>query len=1103
MGKLTSIAVWLENLGLAKYKGAFSEAEVEFEDLVDLTDEDLAEIGLPVGPRRKVRKAIDALGASDEPEEQSAETGPERRHMTVLFVDLVGSSKLSSKLDAEDTREVILAYQNAVSDVIRKPEFNGYVAKFMGDGALCYFGWPTAYEDDAERAVRAGLALVSAVKKLEPLPGISLSCRVGLASGNVVVGDMIGQGASAEHALVGETANIAARLQDLAQANQVIIPESTRRLLGDAFALTSLGQQSLRGISQSTEAFIVTGEDVGGSRFEMRRGGQILPMVGRSKEIETLVSAWDAAQNCLGQSYLISGDAGIGKSRLLRAFTDQLKDDSVPVLSFQCVPHREDSAFHPVINRLVKLVGFTDADTDQQKRDKIRSVSGATGEDIDLFAQFLGVEIPEDSPVHDMTPAKRRTRTNGALLDWTFRATSNSPMVIIFEDLHWIDPTTQELISNLSIALQDKPVLLLTTARLNTIDELLAENPQIQDLRLKRMDAENVSDLVARVAAVENVDPDVVELVVRRTDGVPLFVEELTRSLIENNVLLVSNGRISAPGNFEQRAVPDTLQDILVSRLDSLNLAKRAAQIASCFGREFRSDALAPILGSSEDVLKNSLYDLVASNLVHQIGSAEDGTFRFKHALLRDAAYGTLLKNDRKDIHQQIYSNFVAEQAVAPEVLAYHAKGAGDLQAAMSHYVKASEEAQARPAYLEAIAHLDNAIELLEIARAAVPDAKSKLNETEMGLQAKRAAILMVARGFGAEEVKIGFERALQLSEEFPQSPVRVSIVYGLWVHDFVRGNLRRALVFAEQALAVAVKVQNTSLLVTTNRMKAVILCMMGRFAESEEFMAEAISHFDETAHRGLGETMGQEIDVAVYAYRALNLCFMGRMDASLEMLELGIKVGDASGHYPTICHIYAHAELPALIAGRTDLVRKYCNHSTPLAIEHGIPIWALYGELNYALADLADGDASAYGAVVAAFDAIAALPGCAVMGVYHGLMPHYLMDCGLDSEAREWIDRSVKFIVENGDQAGVGDIALAKARLALKDGKLAEAKEHLTEAFEFGSERGTLAVVLRSKMIGVEAGLFHAKELRAVMDDLQPGDCPHLLPAANLLVAE
>jgi len=1074
---MLSISDWLSSLALQKYIPHFEEAEIDPSMLRDLTDEDLVEIGLPLGPRRKIKTAIAALGDAATTA-TAPEAGPERRHMTVLFVDLVGSSKL-----------------------LRRPAFNGYVAKFMGDGALCYFGWPAAYEDDAERAVKAGLTLVKEVRTLKTPSQSALSCRVGVSSGNVVVGDMIGQGASAEHAIVGETANVAARLQDQAQSGQVIISDRTKRLLGNAFDLRSLGVQTLKGIATPTEVFIVESEAIGRSRFDIQRGTQLAPMVGRQDDMQALETGWQAVQNAGGRCFLVCGDAGIGKSRLVHEFVEGLSLDDSVLLTFQCAPHRQDSAFHPVITRLRRLVGFADEDSTETKRARIAEASGAVGEDLDLFATLLGVDLPEGNAVAAMSPGQRRRRMNRALMHWVFRAAADKPMVIVFEDLHWVDPTTQDLLATLGEAIADKRVMLLTTSRPEFVEAFVGENPSYRRLHLERMVPANVADLVARVAQADRVTPEVRALITERTDGVPLFVEEMTKSLLENGVLTTQSGAVQMHGAPEQRTVPDTLHDILVARLDRLTLAKRTAQVAACFGRDFRADALLPVLAVTEPALVAALDALAASNLVFPIGPPEARIYRFKHALVRDAAYGTLLKNDRRDIHQRIYDHFAALPATAPEVLAHHARGAGELQTAIGHYVQAAEEAHARPAYLEAVAHYDNAIALLDRLRAASPTAETQFNEMEMGLQAKRAAVLMVGAGFGAEGVKTGFERALKLSEDFPQSPVRISIVYGLWVHEFVRGNNERALLFAETALATAEKVQNPALLVTTNRMKAVILSMSGRFAEAETYMARAISHFDAEIHRGLGETMGQEIDVAVIAYRAINLTFIGQTDAALDLMEEGIAAANASGHVPTISHVYCHALYSALIAEKHEALKGYAEAYMTLAEEHNIPIWIIYGKLNLAYSALAQGHEGAYNRAVSVLEQIKSLPSSALMGTYHAILSRYLVDQGDFERAAHWIATSEALFENNFDYAGQGDLLVSKARLAAHHGDTDAARAALEAALTFARQSGSPAVHLSAVSTGVALNMMPASMLEDVLAGLAPEDCPHLRPAAEAVL--
>lgn len=1103
---MTDIAEWLDQLGLSKYEQAFAEAEVDLGDLTSLTDDDLREIGLPIGPRRKVRNAIDQLaGPAVRSEPQSS---VERRNLTVLFVDLVGSSQLSSQLDPEDNRDVILAYQNAVSEVVQRPEFKGFVAKFMGDGALCYFGWPIAGEDDPERAVGAGLALVKEVSALRPLPGLVLSCRVGVATGNVVVGDAIGEGPSSELSVIGETANIAARLQDLAQSGQVVIAETTRRLIGDMFLLAPKGPQNLRGIKTPVPAYVVSGQTQSVTRFEIQRGAGVLPLVGRQDELSIIETAWKDAARGKGAAYLISGEAGMGKSRLMREFADRIRSDETAVLTFQCSPHRQDSSFHPVITRLKRLANFSDTDTSQAHREKLRFVSATQGETLDLFAQLLDIDVPEDSSVLTLTPAQRRRRTNDALMDWTFRVASTQSLAIIIEDLHWVDPTTLEFFQGLAAAASDKRVMVLVTSRSEFAEEFAQGNPLFHSLKLSGMPRDAEAAIIAKVAHSDTVDADVVALVASRTDGVPLFIEELTKSLIERGVLRVKNGALKLDGVHDQLSVPDTLHDILVSRLDRSKHAKRTAQIAACFGREFNVDFLGPVLDGAD--LQASLAVLVASDLVQPVGAPDAGNYQFKHALVCDAAYGTLLKNDRRALHQRIYDHLSQTGTIAPEILALHARGAGDAQAAIGHYVVASDMAQARPAFREATAHIQNAINLVELARKAMPEAASAMDEAEMGLQTKLGAILMISMGYGAEPAKLAFERALHLSEAFPQSELRIPIVYGLWVGDFVRGDLRRGLVFAQQALAVANQIKLPALLVTTNHMMCVTLSMMGQFAQADDHVNRALGHFSDADHRGMGESMGQELDVSAYIYKAINLTQMGHDARAKDLTETSVAIATECGHMNSICYSQAHAMYPALMSGRLEDIHRYAATLKPLCAEHGIPIWSLYSDLNVAFARVLEGEADQIAVIRDTFARLESLPARALFGVYYAKLAEVLFDLGLFADAGEQVSDAQAFFDRTGDEAAVGDVLITKALLAAQDGDYELAAVCLDDAHTFAVERGSPRVTLRARVaayrIAKERGdrslVEGAKQdLTALLAQTPIQDCVHLRRQAEALM--
>jgi class 3 adenylate cyclase/ABC-type transport system involved in cytochrome c biogenesis ATPase subunit len=590
----SDIAQWLSELGLEKFASAFAEAEVEFADLPDLATADLKEIGLPVGPRRRVEKAIQLLGpnpdlpppeptiAAAEPAlTQSAASEAERRHLTVMFVDLVGSTEMATQLDAEDMRNVITSYQNTVAGVVTRHD--GFIARYMGDGVLCYFGWPRANEDDAERAVRAGLEIIASVKRSSGPAGVSLASRVGIATGVVIVGDLIGTGAAQEAAVVGETPNLAARLQGLAKPDQLIIAQETQNLLGNVFELESVGAQRLKGIAQAVDVYVVKGEVARESRFDARQSGTLTDIVGRAQELGLIRDCWANAKAGAGQMIVVSGEAGIGKSRITRALIDEIAQEPHVRMTFQCSPYHTDSAFFPIIQQLTFAAGIQPADSSQERLDKLERVPGIESDSVALVATLLGIDAGDRYPPLDLTPAQLRARTLQALVQLLVRQSDTQPLLAIFEDLHWVDPTTLEWLDMTLDAIADRKILLLSTAR-PTFEHGFGGHPIVTRFALNRLGKDQIGDIVSKLTDGKALPHEIMEIIARRTDGVPLFVEELTKTILESGALNDDGERYVLNGPLSAIAIPATLHDSLMARLDRLQPIKEVAQTAAASG---------------------------------------------------------------------------------------------------------------------------------------------------------------------------------------------------------------------------------------------------------------------------------------------------------------------------------------------------------------------------------------------------------------------------------------------------------------------------------------------------------------------------------------
>jgi class 3 adenylate cyclase len=632
------IASWLGRLGLERYEEAFRDNAIDAEVLPELTDADLEKLGVVLGHRKRLLRAIAALragatapaslpGAPVEAAPRARRAAEaERRQLTVLFCDLVGSTELSARLDPEAMREVLRTYQNAVA--AEATRFEGHIAKYMGDGVLAYFGYPVAHEDDAERAVRAGLAITGTVGDLSA-DGRKLSTRIGIATGRVVVGDLIGEGAAQEEAVVGETPNLAARLQALAAPGHVVISQATRRLVGALFELSDLGPQRLKGFAEPLAAFRVEGEGRAEGRFEALRGQRLTPLVGREQELAILLERWTWAKDGDGQVVLLAGEPGIGKSRLLRALRQELSDQPHLALSHFCSPYGINSALHPIIAQLERAAGFAAGDEPEDKLAKLEVLLGQGSDQRDealpLIGQLLGLPTRERYSPLNLSPQRQKQRTLEILLEQLSGLARARPVLELYEDLHWVDPSTLELLDLLVERVRSLPVLAVLTYR-PEFSPPWSGHAHVTSLALNRLGRRQGAAMVERVAGGKALPAEVLEQIVARTDGVPLFVEELTKTVLESGLLTDAGDHYELAGPLPPLAIPATLHDSLLARLDRLAPVKEVAQIDAVIGREFAYALLAAVADRPEAELQAALDQLVSSDLVFRRGSPPDAS---------------------------------------------------------------------------------------------------------------------------------------------------------------------------------------------------------------------------------------------------------------------------------------------------------------------------------------------------------------------------------------------------------------------------------------------------------------------------------------------
>ena len=1113
---MSGIEQWLSEIGLTRFASAFAEAEVEFADLPDLSTEDLKEIGLPVGPRRRVEKAIQLLGPNPDispPEQavaaaepalnQSAAFAAERRQLTVMFVDLVGSTEMATQIDAEDMRNVITGYQNTVAGVVTRND--GFVARYMGDGVLCYFGWPRANEDDAERAVRAGLEMIASVKRSSGPVGVSLACRVGIATGVVIVGDLIGTGAAQEAAVVGETPNLAARLQGLAKPDQLVIAEETQSLLGNVFELEPVGAQRLKGIAQAVDVYVVKGEVARESRFDARQSGTLTDFVGRAQELGLMRECWANARAGTGQMIVVSGEAGIGKSRITRMLIDEIAREPHVRMTFQCSPYHTDSAFFPIIQQLTFAASIQPADSSQERLDKLECVPGVESDSVALVANLLGIDAGNRYPLLDLTPAQLRARTLQALIQLLLRQSGTQPLLAILEDLHWVDPTTLEWLEMTLDAIDDRKVLLLCTAR-PTFEHRFGGHPIVTRFALNRLGKDQINGIVSKLADGKALPDEIIEIIAQRTDGVPLFVEELTKTILESGALKEDGERYVLDGPLSTIAIPATLHDSLMARLDRLHPIKEVAQTAACIGREFSHELLAQIARLPDTELTAALDGLIEAELIYRRGLPPEATYLFKHALVRDAAYESLLKERRRAIHTRILTALETDTDGVPEVLAVHAEAANLTDRAIDLWEAASKAAIARPAFDEAISHLRHAVALIN---PSVEGGKRPVIERALALQVQLGFACLQGLGYAADETKTAMERALVLADLIGDTPLRFDVVFALWTGRYVRAEHVEALSWSKVLLDVAETSGDSIELVLANRSRAVYSVMSGRLAEAESFLDRSLAAYDPARHDGIASRFGQEIGVTTHIYHSFNAVLLGDTGRAARHAQEAENRALASGHTITICYVHGHLIICAIIANDEPALAYHLNALKPIVEEHNLHIWLIIARIASALLRAGRGDP-------AGIDGFFDLDSDMVAGKNGVWLPTLRIEAGkralalgLYGQARDLAAMALETIETTGERYSLSDLERLNAALANVDGNGEAAEQHLQTALDVARQQGAKLYELRAaidlaSLWRDQGNIAEAISLlKPVHNSIAEGDCPEDRATARRLLLE
>jgi class 3 adenylate cyclase/tetratricopeptide (TPR) repeat protein len=906
-----------------------------------------------------------AIQAPSPPDERpSAAPRPreaERRQLTVMFCDLVESTQLSGQLDPEVYREVVRAYQSACSEVITR--FDGHIAQLLGDGLLVYFGYPHAHEDDAQRAVRTGLGIIEAVgalnTRLEQDKGIGLAVRLGIHTGLVVVGEMGSQGRQEQLAL-GQVPNVCSRIQGLAAPNTIAMSEATYRLVQGYFACQDLGAQTLRGVTESMRLYQVLGESGATSRLDVAQPGGLTPLVGRESEVTLLLERWAQARAGHGQVVLLTGDAGIGKSRLVQVLKEHAANE--PHVRWECrsLSYFENTALYPVTDLFQRLFQFHAEESPNEKFEKLEQALSQyrlpLEESVPLFVPLLSLSPPESryAPL-SVSPQRQRQKTLETIVAILLELAGQQPVLFIIEDLHWTDPTTLELLNLLIDQTPTASVLVLLTCR-PYFQPSWHHHSYITEMTVNRLAQPQIVPMVERIADGKILPPEVLQQIIVKADGVPLFVEEMTKAVLESGHLQEIDGQYELRGSLTSFAIPATLQDSLMARLDRLMTAKVIAQLGATIGRQFSYALLQAVAQLDEVMLQHELSRLVEAEIVYQRSVPPQATYVFKHALIQDAAYESLLKSTRQQYHQRIAlvleTQFPEVAEAQPELLAHHYTEAGLSEQAIGYWQRAGERSNARSAYVEAVSHLTKGLELLK----TLPQISERARQ-ELDMQIILGQALMATKGFGAPEVEQSYTRARALCPQVEDTPQLFSVLIGLWRFYQSRGQLPTIRELGEQCLTLAQRLQDPTLLLWGHGVLGITLWQLGEFAPATAHLAQGIALYDAQQHYPL--YVGTDPGVLLFSYAAITLWPLGYPDQALQRSRESLTLAHQRSHAFSLVQALNYAALLHQYRREVDAARTHAEAALDLSHAQGFTQRLAVGMIHrgWALAMQGQGD--------------------------------------------------------------------------------------------------------------------------------------------------
>jgi class 3 adenylate cyclase/predicted ATPase len=1072
---------WLEDIGLGQYADLFQQQRIDLDVIPDLTEHDLAELGLALGDRKRLRRAIATLPrliSADRPLGSGTEragTGAERRQITAMFCDMVGSTSLSEKFDPEDVRDMIASFRETCVRVVR--HYEGFAARYVGDGILIYFGYPIAHEDDAERAVRAGLditQILSTAATGESEGRHAPAVRIGIATGLAVVGDLIGQGTEERDSAVGETLNLAARLQGLAAPNGVVIAASTQFLLRGKFDYLDLGAQALKGITGKVQAWQVVRPSRAETRFAAATGSRLTPLVNRTEEMTLLLGRWLQTRDHNGQVVVISGEPGIGKSRIVQELRERINGAQYRRVSFQCSPYYTSTAFHPFIEQL-KLAHELDRESSPTQalanlEAGIAAAGGHVQEATPVLAALLSIPSGDRYPPLKLSPQQQKDATVAALVNHLLGLAREQPLLIAFEDAHWIDPTSREVLDLLVEKVQDTQVFVIITGRAEFQPSWKA-HPHITILMLNRLSPHLRTTLVERVVGSRELPKEVVDDIIVKTDGVPLFVEELTKAVLESDVLKESQGRYVLSGPWRQVAIPATLTDSLMARLDRMGPFKKIAQIGATIGREFSYEILCAVANLPENQIEAALSHLEDAGLIVRFGFPPDALYSFKHVMIQNAAHDSLLHSERRRLHAQIaqvLAEMYPEKAERePELLAYHLTESGQSEPAARFWLKAGKQAAITGANLEAIGHLRRGLDVVQ-GNARMLDR----GLMELELRIALGTALIAAKGYAAQEVDENYTHALGLGRQLGDEQKVFAATRGLWVSHFIRGDLARAHDLSVELMKFArsergIGTEQTVYLTEAHRSIAMTTLYRGRFLAAHHHLQRCVGLYKPDLHSGLMERTGIDPSVVSLSYLGYVLWFLGCPDAARQHSEQAIANAGEIRHPFTRAFALVFGAYLCQHLRDIEGARDYANEAMIIASEHGFMHWKHQATIlhGWALTELGAID-EGLSQMRAGLDGYEAMDSWLACCWFRSLLASAYAKAGLPDAALRALDGAAAIARRTGDHFFLAELTRMQGEIIFHEGgrtAATEAENLFLKSLDIAQEQNALSWELRT----------------------------------------